>query len=243
MMGTSRILHHDNWDVAAYNYRFCTDKINLQLRMYHSGATDDLGTVIDHYISDYDEIVLVGFSLGGNLVLKYCGENGSAINTKISKVAAISVPVDLGAGSINISQPQNFIYQKNFLSSLTKKIKAKHQQFPNQINLSLLKQVKTLFDFDNLYTGPIHGFNDAMDYYAQCSSKQFLRDIKIPCLILNAQDDPFLPEECYPTLEAKDNALITLLTPKYGGHVGFVSKGENYWDEKVISQFLSRCGI
>ena len=207
--------------------------------MYHSGATDDLETIIHHYEADYSEIALVGFSLGGNLVLKYCGENGSQLNTKISKVTATSVPVDLGAGSINISQRHNYIYQKNFLQSLTKKIKAKHQQYPDDIDLSLLKKIKTLYDFDDYYTGPVHGFKDASDYYNQCSSKQFIKDIKIPCLILNALDDPFLPQECYPHKEAKDNKHVQLLTPTYGGHVGFVSKGESYWDEKVINQFLN----
>ena len=239
MKGTASLLQRNDWDVAAYNYRFCTEDINLQLRMYHSGATDDLDTVVQHYKDHYDEIALVGFSLGGNLVLKYAGENGKSIDTKISKVIALSVPVDLGAGSINISKVHNYIYQKNFLTSLTKKIKAKHQQYPNDIDLSLLKKVKTLFDFDNIYTGPVHGFNDAWDYYTQCSSKQFIRDINIPCLIVNAQDDPFLPEECYPYQEAKDNKLVHLLVPKYGGHVGFVTSREHYWDEEVINHFLS----
>ena len=207
--------------------------------MYHSGATDDLDTIIQHYEADYEEIALVGFSLGGNLVLKYCGENGGQLNAKISKVTATSVPVDLGAGSINISQRHNYIYQKNFLQSLTKKIKAKHLQYPDDIDLALLMKIKTLYDFDDYFTGPVHGFKDAQDYYNQCSSKQFINDIKIPCLILNALDDPFLPEECYPYKETQDNKRVQLLTPTYGGHVGFVSEGEFYWEEKVINQFLN----
>jgi len=209
--------------------------------MYHSGATDDLHNVIEHFSKDYEEIALVGFSLGGNLVLKYAGENPNELDQKISKVIAISVPVDLHAGSLNISKKSNFIYQKSFLNSLTDKLKEKKQQYPEAIDLDLLKKVKTLFDFDDYFTGPLHGFESAADYYAKCNSKQFLHQIKRPALIINAIDDPFLPEECYPYQSVLENEYLNMLTPQHGGHVGFVEIGKKfYWVEQQINNFLNK---
>lgn len=240
MMATASLLSDKGWDVVCMNYRFCSGRINKQVRMYHSGATDDLDTVINHYKEAYQEISLVGFSLGGNLVLKYAGENSGQKANNIKKIVAVSVPVDLGAGSINISKKSNFLYQNNFLKSLTAKVKEKHQQHPEAIDLDLLSKIKTLYDFDDYYTGPLHGYSDAQDYYTQCSSKQFLSEIDIDSLIINALDDPFLPEACYPYEEAQDNPRLQLETPAYGGHVGFVQRGERYfWIEQRIEAFLN----
>lgn len=240
MMATASLLSKHNWDVVCMNYRFCSGTINKQKRMYHSGATDDLSTVIEHYKKAYEELALVGFSLGGNLVLKYAGEN-SGQRDLINQIVAVSVPVDLMAGCINICRPSNYIYHINFLKSLTAKVKQKYAQYPKDIDLGLLKKVKTLYDFDDLFTAPIHGFVDAKDYYTQCSSKQLLKDIDKRTLIINALDDPFLPEECYPYKEVGNNPNIELLTPAYGGHVGFVLRGQKYfWIEQRIASFLNK---
>ncbi len=215
--------------------------MNKQLRMYHSGATDDLATVISHFERNYDEIALVGFSLGGNLVLKYCGERSSDLLNKIKAVIGFSVPTNLQAASINISRPSNYIYQRKFLISLFDKLRQKHKQFPDQIDLDVISKIRTVFDFDDLITGPIHGFEDAVDYYTQCSCEQFLNAITIPTLIINAKDDPFLPDECYPQELLKGNTLVKFIAPKFGGHVGFVDQGEKYyWSEKMISLFLNK---
>lgn len=238
IIGTGEALTEQGWDVAAINYRGCSGRINRQLRMYHSGATDDLGLVIDHFLKQYQEVALVGFSLGGNLVLKYCGEQSSAINMKIKSCVGISVPLDLEAGSLNIGKKSNWLYEKNFLKTLSQKVKAKHNQYPDLISLDPLKKIKTLYDFDDYYTGPLHGYADAHDYYSQCSSKNFLREIKIPTLIINAKDDPFLPAPCYPdhyTLPVN----VKTLTSKYGGHVGWVRRGQKYyWAEEMVGRFL-----
>jgi len=241
IVATGGLLHSNGWDIAAVNYRGCSGVINNQLRMYHSGATDDLQLVIDSVIGDYDEIVLIGFSLGGNLCLKYTGENQGKLHSKITRTIAVSVPVDLKAGSINIGKRSNRIYENNFLNTLTEKILEKHKQFPNDIDLSLLKEMKKLYDFDDMYTGPIHGFNNAENYYAQCSSKQFLPLINIPTIIINALDDPFLPKECYPFEVVKANKYLEMMVPKYGGHVGFVERNKkHYWIEKTILQWLQK---
>ncbi len=241
IMATADLLSKSGWDVVCINYRSCSGRINKQRRMYHSGATYDLDTVIKYYIDNYKQLALVGFSLGGNLVLKYSGERAGELDDKIRQVVSVSVPVDLLAGSLNISKKSNFLYQNNFLKSLTLKIKEKHRQFPDNIDLSLLKRIKTLYDFDDYYTGPLHGYKNARDYYAQCSSQQFLGAIDRDTLIINALDDPFLPEACYPYKEVAANPRLQLITPKYGGHVGFVLRGERYfWIEKKIASFLDQ---
>ncbi len=244
IQGTARILHADGWDVTAMNYRSCSGEMNQQLRMYHSGATVDLDTVIRHMESEYERIVLVGFSLGGNMVLKYLGDGVYSMNEKIEKAVAVSVPLDLMGGSIEISKRKNIIYDWRFLKTLRAKAFEKHQQYPDQIRIENLNKVKTLSDFDNYFTGPIHGFKDAADYYKKCSSKQFLTSIKIPTLILQAQDDPFLSESCFPIKEAKANKEVTLLLSKYGGHVGFsLPSQQQYWEELKIKEYLSDTGL
>lgn len=240
IIGTSGILSENGWDIAAINYRGCSGVMNKQLRMYHSGATDDLDTVISSLTSNYEEIALVGFSLGGNLVLKYCGERGTNLSTKIMACVGVSVPTDLHAGSLNISKRSNYIYEKKFMESLSLKVIAKHKQFPSSIDLSLLKGMKKLFDFDDKFTGPLHGFKNAIDYYTKCSSKSFLSNLALPTLIINALDDPFLPAECYPHIESENNRHIELLTPRNGGHVGFSGyRKKYYWNEIKITEFLN----
>lgn len=241
IVGVADLLSRNNWDVVAMNYRSCGEEMNRQARVYHSGATDDVQTIIDFIEKDYDEIVLVGFSLGGNLSLVYAGQRGQDIHHKIKAVATASVPTDLLAGSLEILKKRNFIYHQKFLRSLRKKVKIKSKDYPDIYNDKKLSQVKTLYDFDDIFTGPIGGFKDAKDYYTQCSSGQFIPKIKIPTLIINALDDPFLPKECYPYEEAKENNNVTLMTPRYGGHVGFVKRGkEHYWSEEVILSFLEK---
>lgn len=240
MKGTALHLHNNGWDVAAMNYRGCSGEMNRCLRMYHSGATEDLDTVISSFHNEYKHIALIGFSLGGNLVLKYCGERGSTINPKIKAVTAISVPVDLKAGSLHIGRPVNFVYQKRFLITLKEKIRLKAKQYPDMLDVHKLNQVNTLYDFDDVYTGPLHGFKNAEDYYSQCSSKQYIADITIPGMIITAQDDPFFPEACYPVNEVNDNPNLQLQMPKYGGHVGFVlTNNQAYWNEIQTLRFVN----
>jgi len=240
IQGTALALHANDWDVTAMNYRSCSGEINRQIRMYHSGATSDLHLIIQYLEKAYERIALVGFSLGGNLVLKYLGDGIYPLNGKIERAAAISVPVDLVGGSVEISKRKNIIYDRRFLKTLRKKILEKHQQFPDAINISDLNKVKTIRDYDDYFTGPIHGFKDAADYYEKCNSKQFLTAIKIPTLLLQALDDPFLPDSCYPIKETELNKQLTLMLSKYGGHVGFSLPGKShYWEELKILEYLS----
>jgi len=221
------------------NYRFCSGEINRQLVTYHSGKTDDLHTVINFVLPNYDSVYLVGFSLGGNLILKYNGDGLFSLSPKIKANVAISVPVDLKGSSISLKRCENVLYRWRFLRTLSKKMHLKHQQFPNELDVVPLKKVKNLTDFDDFFTSKINGFKDAEDYYLKASSKQFIPNISKPTLLINALDDPFLSESCFPISEANENSNFFLMTPFHGGHVGFISKGVFYWSEIQILNFLN----
>lgn len=240
ILGTAGLANSKQWDVAAVNYRGCSGEMNRQRRLYHSGATEDLDFIVQNFAHEYREIALVGFSLGGNLVLKYCGERVNKLNPVIRSVTGISVPCDLAAGSKHIGRPSNFIYEKKFLASLKEKVRMKEKQFPGTFDLEQVDAVNKLYDFDDQFTAPIHGFKDAEDYYGQSNCKQFLKDIRIPCLIISALDDPFLPESSYPFKESGENRNISFIASRYGGHVGFVRPGKKYyWNEIKIMDFIS----
>ena len=238
IQATAALLAKNGYAVAAMNYRFCSGEINRQLITYHSGRTEDLHAVIQTVLPNYRAVYLVGFSLGGNLVLKYNGDGIYALDPKIKASVAVSVPVDLYGSAIKLQAMENRLYTWRFLRTLSKKVQLKHQQFPDQVPIEQLKKVKKLIDFDEYFTAGLNGFKDARDYYAKASSKPFLESISRPTLLINALDDPFLSDSCFPYQAAKDNPHFSLMTPTYGGHVGFVSKGENYWSEEQILRFL-----
>ena len=239
IQATAKLLSLNGYSVAAMNYRFCSGEINRQLVTYHSGKTDDLHTVINFVLPNYDSVYLVGFSLGGNLILKYNGDGLFSLSPKIKANVAISVPVDLKGSSISLKHCENVLYRWRFLRTLSKKMHLKHQQFPNELDVVPLKKVKNLTDFDDFFTSKINGFKDAEDYYLKASSKQFIHNISKPTLLINALDDPFLSESCFPISEAEENSNFFLMTPIHGGHVGFISKGAFYWSEIQILYFLN----
>lgn len=235
--GMARIFYQNGFDVMAWNYRGCSDEMNRQLRFYHSGATDDLHTVVTHACAkDYSAVYLIGFSLGGNLTLKYLGEQESSIHQKVKRAVVFSAPVHLHSSCIQISKPQNILYALRFIRSLKKKVTQK-AKFLDDLDIKGIEKIKTLIDFDERYTAPLHGFTSALDYYAQCSSIHFIEKIAIPTLIINAKNDPFLSPQCYPS---PDNGNLKMLYPKKGGHVGFTSLNNNgiYWSEQQAVNFV-----
>ncbi len=244
VVGMAAALNKNGWDVLAWNFRSCSEEINKKLRFYHSGTIDDLQTVIDHVnsLKMYDEIALVGFSMGGNQILVYLGDQGSGIDKKISKACVFSVPCHLKSSAEKLAGFGNKIYMKRFLKFLHKKIKIKMEMFPGQIDDTDFHQVKTFKDFDDRYTSRIHGFKNAEDYWKKCSSISFIPKIKVPSLIVNALNDPFLAEECYPYNEVEINPFVEMETPKSGGHVGFGSFNNDglYWSEKRAIAFLNQ---
>ena len=237
--GAADIFFQNDWDVAIINHRSCSGEMNRQRRMYHSGVTDDPHTAIQHLKKDYDEIIMVGFSLGGNMTLKYLGEQSGQTDPAIKCAVGVSVPIDLHSCSLRIISPSNFIYDKRFLRSLRRKVHLKHKQFPDTFDPALLKHVKNLWDFDEYFTAPLHGFDGAMGYYANCSSLPGLKNIRIPTLLINALDDPMLGPECYPYDIASKSQHLYFMSPKYGGHCGFTLFGErNYWQENKMLEFV-----
>lgn len=238
--GMAKECFQHKFDVLTWNYRGCSEELNRKLHFYHSGATYDLATVIEHAnnLNQYSEIVLIGFSLGGNLTLKYLGEERER-PTELKKAIAFSVPLDLGSSCKKISQPVNWIYSKRFVTSLSKKVIAKSQVIP-ELDARPLSKIKTLAEFDDVYTGPIHGYKDAQEYYEKNSAIQFITNITIPTLVVNALNDPFLSKECYPTELVKNHSFVQLETPSRGGHVGFAQFNKNgvYWSEQRAINFL-----
>ena len=234
----------NGWDALAWNFRSCSGEINRRPRFYHSGATDDLEQVINYALNheSYDEIALIGFSMGGNLTLVYLGEQGKNLNAKITAALTFSVPCNLRDSSMQLAKAQNKIYMKRFLRMLHKKIRAKKVLFPDLIDDSDYESIKTFKEYDNRYTAPLHGFKNAEDYWQKCSSAQFISKITIPTLIVNAQDDPFLADGCYPLEKARQSKHVYLEMPKHGGHVGFVAFNSDglYWSEKRVFEFLTK---
>lgn len=243
MLGMVKALNKRGWDAAALNFRGCSGESNRQVRFYHSGDTGDLRAVISQISVEgrYSEIALVGFSLGGNVVLKYLGECGLNVPGIIGKAAAMSVPCDLTSSSHRLAEPANRIYMRRFLRLLRQKIRMKMAVMPGRLNDDGYERIRNFKDFDDRYTAPVHGFENAEDYWKKASSKPFLREISVPTLLINAADDPFLTEPCFPVAEAKDNPFLLLEIPDHGGHVGFVtfhSRGE-YWSESRVVAFLN----
>lgn len=238
VQGMARIFFYQQYDVLAWNYRGCSGEVNKQVRFYHSGATDDLHVVIQHAIAQrYEQIHLIGFSLGGNLTLKYLGEQSVNLPDQIKESVVFSVPLHLHTSCMNIETSARGIYATRFLKTLKQKVADKARLMP-QIDVRPLNQINTLQDFDDAYTARLHGFANAIDYYEKCSSLYFLNDIARPTLLVNAQNDPFLSTRCYPVLA--DHKYLKTEYPKRGGHVGFAQFNKNgvYWSELRALQFI-----
>lgn len=239
MRGHAKKLLDAGWDVAAMNHRGCSGEENRLYISYNSGRTNDLSELITDILSkgNHQEISLVGFSLGGNLLLKYLGEEG-VVPTEVKSGVAVSAPLHLAGSLERLEQRQNWVYRTSFLLDLRAKYKRKMIRFPDQMNVEELRKVRSLLDFDNLYTAPAHGFRDAAHYYDKSSSLPFLEKIKVPVLILNALNDSFLSEKCYPFTLAEKQENIYLETPKHGGHVGFHVNNKSYYSEERVVSFL-----
>lgn len=239
--GMARVFFQNGFDVLTWNYRGCSGEMNRQLRFYHSGATDDLHTVVEHALHQqaHQEIYLVGFSLGGNLTLKYLGES-RARTPLIKRAATFSVPVDLHTSCIQISKPGNWMYSNRFLKSLKKKVIQKAQSI-KELDTRGIDRVKTLMEFDDNFTGPVHGFKNAIDYYQQSSALKYMAGISVPTLLVNAKNDPFLSPECFPVEQFRQHDFIQMETPKHGGHVGFTQFNSNniYWSEERALRFIT----
>ena len=243
MTGSARLFSARGYDVCAVNLRGCSGVPNRLFRSYHSGATEDLHAILRHVLkmSKYKKVYLKGFSLGGNLILKFLGEHPQ-YSDRITGAAAISVPCDLHDSLLQLNKAKNWLYTRRFLSTLREKVREKQKRFPERITTAEVEKIRSLKDFDDYYTSRAHGFTDALDYYTRCSSLRFLEGIRVPTLLLNARNDSFLGPRCYPVEACRNHSSVYFESPDYGGHVGFVGEGSHYYSERRSLEFLDSCG-
>ncbi len=241
--GMANALAANGWDVLAWNFRGCGGEINRQPRFTHNGATDDLDAVVRHALSTYayETISLVGFSMGGNLSLVYLGRDADLVPDEVKAAVCFSVPCDLAAASLRLAEPCNTVYMRRFMRMMGEKVRHQAQSFPDLFPCDDYGSLKTFADFDERYTAPLHGFQNAQDYWDQCSSNQYLDSVRLPTWIVNAHNDPFLTSSCSPDFSDHGNPVVTLVRPGRGGHCGFVSigKGAPYWSEVLAVNLLS----
>ena len=218
--------HRRGWGADLLIFRSCGSEINRTPRFYHSGETTDLAFALERLVAEFpaSRFFLAGVSLGGNVLLKYLGEQGSDIPSPVQAAAAVSVPFDLERSSRQIDRGFARVYQASFLRSLRRKATLKHAAFPDRVSVTALERARTLYAFDDAVTAPLHGFTDANDYYTQSSAMRWLARIRLPSLLLSAIDDPFLPAEVLDEVRviAQANPQLHLEFVERGGHVGFI---------------------
>jgi len=212
------------WRFAVPHFRGCSGELNLAPRAYHSGDWQEVAWMLARFHDLHrGPIVAAGVSLGGNALLRFAEEAGASARAVVGAVAAISAPLDLAAGGRAIGQGfGKQVYTRMFLRSMKPKALRKLAQHPGLFDAGLLARASNLRDFDDAFTAPLHGFRDADDYYARGSAKPRLAQIRIPALVLNARNDPFLPAEALPR-PGEVGSNVTLWQPSHGGHVGFPS--------------------
>ncbi len=213
--------HH--WGYAVPHFRGCSGELNRAPRAYHSGDFEEIGWILQRFRSSMPTrtIYAVGVSLGGNALLRWAEEAGDSALQTASAVCAISSPIDLAASGAAIGRGFNRqVYTRMFLRSMKPRALAKLAQFPGLFDEGKLRAARDLYDFDNVFTAPLHGFKNTEDYWSRASAKPHLHRIRIPALVINARNDPFMPASALPT--AKEvGSHVTLDHPAHGGHVGF----------------------
>ncbi|MBC6993228.1 alpha/beta fold hydrolase [Neolewinella lacunae] len=235
----ARYFHRHGWHALAWNCRSCSGEMNLTEKLYSHGQVEDLETVINHALATglYDRVVLLGYSMGGNLTLKYLGTQGKQRPEQVTHGVAFSAPVFIAHSADSLDRAENIIYRLKFRRALTEKIRRKEAQFPGRVDFSRLKDVRVWRDFDRWFSAPIGGFDDLDAYYDYLSSGNFVAGTTAPVLIVNATNDPIVPPACSPHELAATHPLIHLEQPHWGGHVGFALRGKphNWMDERALA--------
>ena len=235
------------WGADLLIFRSCGSEPNRTRRFYHSGETTDAALVLDRISREYptSSLAIAGVSLGGNVLLKFLGERGNDLPPQLRVAAAISVPFDLSRSSRRINRGFSRFYQQFFLNSLRRKAQEKADRFPDLAPADKISGLRTLEDFDNLITGPLHGFRNAEDYYYQSSSLPRLEHIRLTTLLLSAVDDPMLPPEVLDEVRdiARRNPALHLEFVKRGGHAGFITGSwpwhPFYYAEYRVGEFFA----
>lgn len=239
--GMLKTIDQSGWRGAFMHFRGCSGEPNRLPRSYHSGDTKDVDYIV-HYLRNREPnlpIAAIGYSLGGNVLLKWLGETGE--QNPLCAAIAISVPFELKKAAERIQQGFSRIYEWYFIKCLRDRLVKKFQTITAPVDVTLLFQVQSMRDFDDKFTAPLHGFSGADEYYSTSSSRQYLKNISVPTLVLHAKDDPFLTEDMIPTKDEL-SSHVTLEVSETGGHVGFVGGrypwSPQYWLEKRVPEFL-----
>ncbi|TVZ54878.1 hypothetical protein OD91_0115 [Lutibacter sp. Hel_I_33_5] len=246
MIKTAKKLNTIGLDAICMNLRGCSGEDNLLLSTYHSGKTEDIDFVVKHILEnyEYENIVIIGFSLGGNLTLKYLGEYVASLSSKIKGGIATSVPIDIASAEKEMDKFKNKLYMEIFFKTMKNKVLEKHHKFPEyQLDKDKLFKATKFKHLEHLYTVPVFGFESPEDYWQKASSKPYLSKIDRPTLLINAKDDSFLSKECFPFEEAKASEYFYFTETEYGGHCGFMSsftQSENNWLENKIAIFIQQ---
>ena len=244
MLATARKAFAAGFNVVRMNLRNCGDTEHLTPTLYHGGLTEDLRAVVAELIErdQLQRIFLVGFSLGGNMVLKLAGEYGDHPPPELLGVCAVSPSVDLEASAGLILQRSNWLYHRDFLRRLKGRLARKQKLFPDRYDTSDMRSVRTLREFDDRYTSRAHGFAGATDYYYRASSIRVVDKIRIPTLIIHGEDDPFIPFAPLRDARIAANPYILLIAPPQGGHVAFLASAmgheDRFWAENRVIQFV-----
>lgn len=214
------------WNGAVVHFRGCSGVPNRLVRAYHAGDSAEIEWVLQRFAREFPDVPrhAAGVSLGGNALLCWLGRKRSTAAGLIDAAAAISAPVDLAASWRSLTQGFNHVYTENFLRTLRKKAEEKSTRFPSAFDAPRACRAPDLETFDDAFTAPLHGFMNARDYWEKSSARQYLADITVPTLVLNARNDPFLPEEILP-VRSEVSPQVTLEQPEQGGHAGFVNGG------------------
>jgi hypothetical protein len=223
--------------VFRLNMRTCGGTEHLAPTLYHAGLTSDLEAVLPQLPAG--PVFLMGYSLGGNVVLKFAGDRRPQVNG----VVAVSAPLDLMASCLRMQEPRNWLYSRKFIRSLKARYRRRHLAFPDRFPLDGLDEVRSVLEFDDRFTSKAFGFGDAAGYYGTQSSGQYLSAIQVPTLLIHAQDDPLIPFRIYEELNPEANPAISALYPRYGGHVGFLSRrntpdSPRFWAEAQAARWI-----
>ena len=249
MMGAAAKAHRAGFNALRLNIRTCGDTQHLAPTLYHSGLSEDLRAIVEELIARdrLAEIYVAGFSLGGNQALKLAGEWGAAAPWALRGVAAVSAPIDLAACADKIRRRDNWLYSSRFLSSLGRRMRRAQKLYPERYGTNRLARARSIREFDELFTAPHWGFRDADDYYARSSALRYVERIRVPALVVHAEDDPFIPFDSFRHPSLDTSPYVLLLAPRRGGHVGFVADEsapdpDRFWAENRVVEFCRLLG-
>jgi uncharacterized protein len=244
MRGIAEKAFHRGFHVVRLNQRNCGGTEALTPTLYNSGMSGDYRAVFEELSNGdgFERIFFAGYSMGGNLVTKMAGEFGSAVPRALRGVCAVCPALDLAACADALERHENYLYQSRFVSGLMARYARKQKMFPERYPLNGLRPIRTVRQFDDVITAPQFGYRDAQDYYENAGAKRVAAQIRVPFLMITAQDDPFVPYASFVAAKISDNPAIRFLAPEHGGHCGFISKHygpERFWAEQRIVNFCA----